>query len=507
MTKLLTLILLLCSCTALAQTFQSGYYHFYEDYAERVFENNDGTFTVIGTGHSISGSYYGPFRLKIGPLGNMIEKDLYEMSGTIWNQSRHVHEAIRDADSNLVVITAAGTLLKLDKDGVPIWAIDPFNFGDVELTDIDITPNGLLAVVGITIFRDLQLFLIDGNGTVVNEHNYDGPLGWEYPCRVTANDDGGFYLSAYNFSNGYTTTLMRADSNGALLWAAKPDSINSVVDMLPGPNNGVYIAGVTWNGQTPHSILTLLDSSGNVVWSHGYFGSGGFQAGAFTRTSDQGFILAGWAGNFSPQNHLVKTDSLGNVEWNRYNSTGAPLWISSIIQDQSGGYVYTGSAKISANSDYDAQVIRLDADGMGYCNNSGAALTDSTNYPLQLTPYLISDSVVTFSGMTPLLVASIFSPLQDTIRCQTPVSVEDPESLEIRCWPNPSHDFLKIQVPGLTSSASLRVVDVQGRTVYQGHLPDSLEFALDVQSWPAGIYLLQIEHSGMGQSLKFVVQH
>ena len=109
--------------------------------------------------------------------------------------------------------------------------------------------------------------------------------------------------------------------------------------------------------------LVKLNSYGYVQWRQIYPGPSSSAAEAAIQTSDGGFALAGWvnATESSTSTRLIKTDSSGNVQWDK---TYAGLGAFALIQTSSGGYALTGdrafllitnsSGQVEWNRNYDS---------------------------------------------------------------------------------------------------------------------------------------------------------
>ena len=130
--------------------------------------------------------------------------------------------------------------------------------------------------------------------------------------------------------------------------------------------DGTYvIAGEadSWNGNMtgnhgPADIwLAKLDSSLNVIWQKSLGGSNGDGANSVQQTFDGGFILLGYTNSddgdvsglhidFAPRNDywVVKTDSLGNIQWQK--CLGGTFWEEGyeVKQTSDSGYVLIGKA-------------------------------------------------------------------------------------------------------------------------------------------------------------------
>lgn len=80
--------------------------------------------------------------------------------------------------------------------------------------------------------------------------------------------------------------------------------------------------------------------------------------------------------------------------------------------------------------------------------------------------------------------------------CPPSVAVAEPLPTDRRLAvaPNPAADRVHVSLP--TGATVLRVYDVQGRLLRSEALSDLAELDLDVQGWPAGLYLIAVQGAG-----------
>ena len=124
--------------------------------------------------------------------------------------------------------------------------------------------------------------------------------------------------------------------------------------------------------------LVKTDANGNMIWNKAYGGPGRDWADAGHRvliqTNDGGFALAGNTDSFGAGRDdfwLVKTDSSGNMQWNRtYGGAGIDQSFS-LIQTCDGGYVMVGYTESFGAGGKDFWLLKTSAE-------SGLAWTDST---------------------------------------------------------------------------------------------------------------------------------
>jgi hypothetical protein len=103
-----------------------------------------------------------------------------------------------------------------------------------------------------------------------------------------------------------------------------------------------------------------------VEWSKTYGGSNVEEARSVIQTSDGGHALAGYTNSFGAGDYdfwLVKTDALGNVQWNKtYGSTGDE-WGFKAIQTSDGGYAFVGTMWNQSRGAEDLYMVKTDENG------------------------------------------------------------------------------------------------------------------------------------------------
>lgn len=73
----------------------------------------------------------------------------------------------------------------------------------------------------------------------------------------------------------------------------------------------------------------------------------------------------------------------------------------------------------------------------------------------------------------------------------TPLELETQEKPKYNSYPNPVNDILNIEIPNLAPNTSLKIYDLQGRTVYTQDINQSQQ-SINLQHLANGIYTLQI---------------
>jgi hypothetical protein len=206
-----------------------------------------------------------------------------------------------------------------------------------------------------------------------------GGLEEEKAYSLLRNADGAYVLAGTGKvadSVNEVASLLKTDSLGNLIWERV---LNNGLDdfgySVQQTLDGGYIVG---SNTATNARLTRTDSLGFVLWRKEFR-----SAGAFTeyipvgRTADGGYVTTGM-----PQ--LIKTDSLGNEEWEK-SDYDRVMGVTSLQQTRDHGYVLVGAAMSATDSD-DADVCLLKTDSLGnsqWMRTSGGANRDEAYWVQQ----------------------------------------------------------------------------------------------------------------------------
>ena len=206
---------------------------------------------------------------------------------------------------------------------------------------------------------------------------------------IIQSSNGSYLLAGYTKSYGSGDSdvyLVKVDSEGNLLWnrtygGSQDDGANCAVQANDG---GYILAGYTNSGvQSQCAWLVKTDSLGEMQWNRVVPGT---EANSIVGTSDGGYVLAtkGFDG-FG----LVKLDSIGNVQWSQTYTGPENSAAESAIQTNDGGYALTGWANANATST-SARLIKTDSSGnvqwdQTYAGLGAYALTQTSNGGFALT--------------------------------------------------------------------------------------------------------------------------
>ena len=195
----------------------------------------------------------------------------------------------------------------------------------------------------------------------------------DYAWSVIQTSDGGYALTgapSYYAGTG-DFWLIKLDSSGNLEWNKSYGGagLDAAACMIEASDGGYVLAGLTESfgaGQKDWWWLKT-DSYGNVEWNRTIGGAYDDTAYSIIQTSDGGYALAGFTSSFGAGGHdfwLVKTDSHGNVEWNRTIGGAYDDTAYSVIQTSDGGYALAGETLSYGLGNYDFWLVKVDSSGI-----------------------------------------------------------------------------------------------------------------------------------------------
>jgi predicted secreted protein len=229
-----------------------------------------------------------------------------------------------------------------------------------------------------------------------------GGNGSDTANSVIQTSDGGYVIAGSTASSGAGNSdvwLVKTDSDGNMLWnktygGTGNDGTQSIAKTGDG---GFAIAAYTqsFGGGGRDFWLIKVDSNGNAQWNKTYGGTLDEQPLNVVQTNDGGYAISGGvsATYFStgapPVNTwLVKTDSSGNMLWNKtygqetygnYTSGGAGVMSFTVVQTSDGGYALgsAGTFNVSGLGAHDYVLTKLDSQGnVQWYKTYGGNLTD-----------------------------------------------------------------------------------------------------------------------------------
>ena len=160
---------------------------------------------------------------------------------------------------------------------------------------------------------------------------------------ISANAQNTF-METFAGSSDAKFSSIRQTSDSGFVYAAATNSFGA-------GNNDVY--------------LVKTNSTGNIMWSKTYGGTGNDYAYAVEKTNDGGFIIAGNTSSFgagSNDIYIIRTNSSGDTIWTKTyggsNNDGIGS-DNSIQRTSDGNYIFVGSTKSFGQGDFDIYLVKI----------------------------------------------------------------------------------------------------------------------------------------------------
>ena len=217
------------------------------------------------------------------------------------------------------------------------------------------------------------LIKLNSNGEEEWNKTY-GVVGDENSLKHVYQNIDGSYISlgiATSYGSGNPDVwLVKADVNGNEEWNNTYGGTNKDTgEYLNKTSDGGYIiGGITRSFGSGGNDFWLIktDSNGIEQWNHTYGGINSDTCHSVRQITDGGYILTGttWNyGNGAADVWLIKTDSNGNLEWDKTFGGGNEDHGSDVLQTEDGGYIITGLTASYGSGSYDVWLIKTDSDG------------------------------------------------------------------------------------------------------------------------------------------------
>jgi hypothetical protein len=281
-------------------------------------------------------------------------------------------------------------LIKIDKSGIMEWnktfhnRDDDFGYSAIQ------TGDGGYIIAGRTIesgkYANANGWIIKtdsaGNMQWNRTHSYGG--GSDYLTDICQTSDEGYILTGCDERSGSDQLwLLKINMNGTQEWAQSYD-IDRGISIQITMDNGYIITG------GDHRVFLIkTNSEGEVQWIQNFSNNDSNCGGQeVQQTADGGFVIIG-SGYLNPYYSqdiwLIKTDDDGNMEWNQ--TYGGMDYESghSVKQTSDGQFIILGRTSSFGFGGSDFWMIKTDSSGNMLWNRTFGGASDDWGQELQIT--------------------------------------------------------------------------------------------------------------------------
>jgi hypothetical protein len=343
--------------------------------------------------------------------------------------------------------------------------------------------------------------------------------------------DHSFILAGANYVSEDDGDILvtKTDSLGNILWSHTYGQLHIVEEafsIAQLPDNGFIIGFVKANLNLNYSSdpgVLKVDSLGNQIWLK-YYGSYKDDWGSAVAVSQDSNYLLGTTyaieepgpGNPMMKARILKTDTAGNIIWDKKYSQSLFMGSSSTIDElPDGSIIASGSGAFDDCMCNMAWIIKVKPNGDSiwmrrYVYKSVPNLDDDFLYDL----YFTSDHGIIFTGETTgpiehlpyIWVQKLDSIGCDSVGCDTTVGIyERNRGLEaceygrLQIWPNPAKDVIQFKIiqDRLNNfpfvDRELEIFNVFGEKIIGIKMSIFQEtYTQDISSFAQGLYLVVI---------------
>ncbi len=488
---------------------------------------------------------------------------------------------VQTSDNGYIV---AGTTISFGEGGRDVYVLKTNANGEIQWTKtfggatdneygfcVQQTSDGGYIISGVAssfsdVAGDMYLIKINASGDFTWSKTYGG-IGYEWGSAIKQTTDGGYIVTGQTpafGAGGFDAYLIKLDASGVIEWTKTygGSGLEVASDVQQTTDGGYIIIGQidSFGAGSGDIFLLKTDAIGNAIWSKAIGSEDNEEALEVKQTPDGGYIIAGSGygpASLSRDMFLIKTNSLGVVNWAKTYGSNVNDQCESAILTNDGGYILCGySFGFTTNANYQAYIVKTDSSGntlwsktyggssiygdYGRCiqqtNDSGYIITGET-YSFGIgffNLYLIKTDILGNSGCnqqnantittnkifqsinTPIITASgglASSPdtIVNTGGTQTNIcatlatsNLFYPNNYNL-VYPNPFTDIITINLKEFNTVTIATIMDISGKQLLVCEV-NSKKNTIDLSVLKSGIYFCQLKSINKTETVKIIKQ-
>lgn len=253
-----------------------------------------------------------------------------------------------------------------------------WDFGDGSATSNEANPTHAYACPGEYTVK--LTVTVDGKTSTENQNITIQPITFKkkfssssslFPATVVRTADKGYAVFGSNQTDPLNLFyFLKTDALGKKVWDKTYASNTNIVgsSMCRTADGGYALFGIKdqLNNFTTDLYLLKIDSLGNKLWDKTYGGNLRESPGSILQTADGGFAISGSTSDSivgTSNFYLIKTDALGQVQWEHSYGGPGDQSGSSLVITPDGGYAMLGTTNETSAQKYDFYLVKANASG------------------------------------------------------------------------------------------------------------------------------------------------
>jgi hypothetical protein len=265
-------------------------------------------------------------------------------------------------------------LIKTDSEGIIQWQRQyDYGFGDDDRGHaVWQTSDGGYIIAGQTwlihgSFGNYDMYIIktDMNGNVQwKKVFYWENEGADVALAVQQLTDGGYIIGGFTQSSNWASYVIRTDASGNAIWSNIYPGVwqSECYDIQSASDGGFIYTGTESNFTTDGDVLLVkLDANGILQWKKIYGTVDADQGESISQLQDGGYVVAGMSAGTggSYDFYIVRTNSTGALLWSTTFGGSGDDRAFSVATTQDGSHLVTGWAWSYGQGLGDVYLVKL----------------------------------------------------------------------------------------------------------------------------------------------------